>query len=57
VAAWLVTNFLWVGILLAVLAVGLKIAIGAVLKRLMDRSAAEAARRGEVAARGDDPLE
>ena len=56
-AAWLVKNFRWVGILLAVLAVGLKIAIGAVLKRLMDRSAAEAARRGEVAARGDDPLE
>lgn len=56
-AAWLVTNFLWVGILLAVLAVGLKIAIGVVLKRLMDRSAAEAARQGEDAARGNDPPE
>ena len=56
-AAWLVTNFLWVGILLVVLAVGLKIAIGAVLKRLMDRSAAEAARRGEDAAGGNGPLE
>jgi hypothetical protein len=54
-AAWLVTNFLWVGIGLVVLVVGLKVAIGAVLKRLMDRSAAEAARQGEAAARGDDP--
>ncbi len=53
-AAWLVTNFLWVGILLAVLAVGLKVAIGLVLKRLMDRSATEAARRGENAASEDD---
>lgn len=56
-AAWLVTNFLWVGVLIAVLAVGLKIAIGAMLKRLMDQSAAEAARRGEDAAHQDDPLE
>ena len=56
-AAWLVTNFLWIGILLAVLAVGLKIALGVVLKRLMDRSAAEAACRGDSAARGNDPNE
>jgi hypothetical protein len=56
-AAWLVTHFLWVGILLAILVIGLKIAIGAVLKRLMDRSAAEASRRAEDAAHGKDPLE
>lgn len=56
-AAWLVTNFLWVGIVLVVLVVGLKLAIGAVLKRLMDRSAAEAALQGEAAGRRDDHLE
>jgi hypothetical protein len=48
VAAWLVSNFFWVGLVLVVLAVGLKVAIGAVLKRLMDQSAAEAARRGDM---------
>jgi hypothetical protein len=48
VAAWLVSNFFWVGLVLVVLAIGLKVAIGAVLKRLMDQSAAEAARRGDM---------
>lgn len=56
-AAWLVTNFLWVGILLVILVVGGKLAIGVVLKGLMDRSAADAARRPEDAARRDDRLE
>ncbi|MCA1790646.1 MAG: hypothetical protein LC667_12545 [Thioalkalivibrio sp.] len=56
-AAWLVTNFLWVGILLVVLTVGSKVVIGLLLKRLMDRSAAEAARRDENAAPGGGPLE
>ncbi|MFO8002927.1 hypothetical protein [Thioalkalivibrio sp.] len=56
-AAWLVTNFLWVGILLVILVVGSKLAIGAVLKGLMDRSAADAARRSADAGRRDDRLE
>jgi hypothetical protein len=48
VAAWLVSNFFWVALVLVVVAIGLKVAIGAVLKRLMDQSAAEAARRCEM---------
>jgi ABC-type bacteriocin/lantibiotic exporter with double-glycine peptidase domain len=47
-AAWLVTNFVWVAIAIVVIIVGAKFVIGAVLKRLMDQSAAEAARRGET---------
>lgn len=42
-AAWLTANFIWVGLALAVVLIGLKLAIGGVLKRLMDESAAREA--------------
>lgn len=42
-AAWLVEHFLWVGLALVLLLLGLKLVIGLLLKRLMDASAAAAA--------------
>jgi ABC-type bacteriocin/lantibiotic exporter with double-glycine peptidase domain len=56
-AAWLVTNFVWVAIAIVVIIVGLKFVIGAVLKHLMDQSAAEAARRGETTDPQNPPRE
>lgn len=37
---WLVENFIWVGSGMAVILIGLKVAIGGLLKKLMDESAA-----------------
>ncbi|MCP5141141.1 MAG: hypothetical protein H6926_07560 [Chromatiales bacterium] len=37
---WLVENFVWVGLGIVVVLVGLKVVIGAMLKKLMDDSAA-----------------
>ena len=42
-AAWLTANFIWVGLALAVILIGLKLAIGGILRRLMDASAAREA--------------
>ncbi len=39
-AEWLVENFIWVGVVIVALVVGLKVVIGGVLKKLMDESAA-----------------
>ena len=39
-AKWLVENFIWVGLGIVILLVGLKVVIGGVLKKLMDESAA-----------------
>ncbi len=50
---WLLEHFIWVAIALAVIIVGLKFAIGAVLKRLMDKSA-EAARKADEPTRRDE---
>lgn len=46
-AAWLVEHFIWVALLIVVLVVGLKVAIGGFLKRLMDESAAREAARDQ----------
>ena len=42
-AAWLVENFIWVGLAIALVLIGFKLAIGGLLKRLMDESAAREA--------------
>ncbi|MCB1734543.1 MAG: hypothetical protein H6981_15510 [Gammaproteobacteria bacterium] len=39
-AEWLVENFIWVGLGIVVLLVGIKVVIGGMLKKLMDDSAA-----------------
>ena len=44
-AKFLIENFIWLGLGLAVLLVGIKIAAGAVLHRLMQQSAADEAAR------------
>ncbi len=43
---WLLEHFIWIAIALVVIIVGLKYAIAAILKRLMDESA-EAARKAD----------
>jgi hypothetical protein len=52
-AAWLTANFVWVGLALAIVLIGLKLAIGGILKRLMDESAAREAEATRSANDGD----
>ncbi len=42
-AAWLVEHFLWLGLVLVLFLLGIKLAIGLLLKRLMEASAAAVA--------------
>lgn len=37
-ASWLIENFIWVGIAIAAMLIGIKLAIGRILRRLMDAS-------------------
>lgn len=54
-ANFLIDHFIWLGLGLVVLLVGIKIAVGAVLRRLMQQSAAdEASRENAPPGPGDD---
>lgn len=54
-ANFLIDNFIWLGLGLVVLLVGIKIVAGAVLHRLMQQSAAdEASRKNAPPGPGDD---
>jgi hypothetical protein len=54
-ANFLIDNFIWLGLALVVLLVGIKLVAGAVLHRLMQQSAAdEASRKNATPGPGDD---